>query len=159
MLTVNVICVGKLKEKWLREGCAEYIKRLGGYCRISVVELDEKKLPDNPSQAQIDAALDAEGTAILSAADNSYIIAMCIEGSKVTSPGLSQKINSVALNGTSSISFVIGSSFGLANKVKAAAKFKMSMSDMTFPHQLARVLLLEQIYRAFQISSGGKYHK
>ncbi|MBQ2756449.1 MAG: 23S rRNA (pseudouridine(1915)-N(3))-methyltransferase RlmH, partial [Oscillospiraceae bacterium] len=139
MLTVNVICVGKLKEKWLREGCAEYIKRLGGYCRISVVELDEKKLPDNPSQAQIDAALDAEGTAILSAADNSYIIAMCIEGSKVTSPGLSQKINSVALNGTSSISFVIGSSFGLANKVKAAAKFKMSMSDMTFPHQLARV--------------------
>ena len=159
MLTVNVICVGKLKEKWLREGCAEYIKRLGGYCRINVVELDEKKLPDNPSQAQIDAALDAEGTAILSAADNSYIIAMCIEGSKVTSPGLSQKINSVALNGTSSISFVIGSSFGLANKVKAAAKFKMSMSDMTFPHQLARVLLLEQIYRAFQISSGGKYHK
>ncbi|MBQ9938262.1 MAG: 23S rRNA (pseudouridine(1915)-N(3))-methyltransferase RlmH [Oscillospiraceae bacterium] len=159
MLTVNVICVGKLKEKWLREGCAEYIKRLGGYCRINVVELDEKKLPDNPSQAQIDAALDAEGTAILSAADNSYIIAMCIEGSKVTSPGLSQKINSVALNGTSSISFVIGSSFGLANKVKAAAKFKISMSDMTFPHQLARVLLLEQIYRAFQISSGGKYHK
>ena len=159
MLTVNVICVGKLKEKWLREGCAEYIKRLGGYCRINVVELDEKKLPDNPSQAQIDAALDAEGTAILSAADNSYIIAMCIEGSKVTSPGLSQKINSVALNGTSTISFVIGSSFGLADKVKAAAKFKMSMSDMTFPHQLARVLLLEQIYRAFQISSGGKYHK
>ena len=159
MLTVNVICVGKLKEKWLREGCAEYIKRLGGYCRINVVELDEKKLPDNPSQAQIDAALDAEGTAILSAADNSYIIAMCIEGSKVTSPGLSQKINSVALNGTSTISFVIGSSFGLANKVKAAAKFKMSMSDMTFPHQLARVLLLEQIYRAFQISSGGKDHK
>ena len=159
MLTVNVICVGKLKEKWLREGCAEYIKRLGGYCKINVVELDEKKLPDNPSQAQIDAALDTEGTAILSAADNSYIIAMCIEGSKVTSPGLSQKINSVALNGTSAISFVIGSSFGLADKVKAAAKFKMSMSDMTFPHQLARVLLLEQIYRAFQIASGGKYHK
>jgi len=159
LLTVNVICVGKLKEKWLREGCAEYSKRMGGYCKLNVIELDEKKLPDNPSAAQITAALDAEGTAILSAAEGSYIIAMCIEGSKITSPGLSQKISNVALNGTSSISFVIGSSFGLADKVKAAAKFKMSLSDMTFPHQLARLLLLEQIYRAFQISSGGKYHK
>ncbi len=159
MLTVNVICVGKLKESWLREGCAEYIKRLGAYCRLNMIELDEKRLPDQPSQAQLKAALDAEGAAILAAAGGSYIAAMCIEGAKLSSPGLSQRLDKLAVDGVSAVSFVIGSSFGLSERVKSAARLKLSMSDMTFPHQLARLMLLEQLYRAFQISTGGKYHK
>ena len=159
MLTVNIICVGRLKESWLREGCAEYIKRLGAYCRFNIVELDEKRLPEQPSQAQIKAALDAEGAAILSAADNSFIAAMCIEGAKLSSVELSQRIDKLAVSGVSAVSFVIGSSFGLSEQVKSAAKLRLSMSDMTFPHQLARLMLLEQLYRAFQISTGGKYHK
>ena len=159
MLTVNIICVGRLKESWLREGCAEYIKRLGAYCRFNIVELDEKRLPEQPSQAQIKAALDAEGAAILSAAGKSFIAAMCIEGAKLSSVELSQRIDKLAVSGISAVSFVIGSSFGLSEQVKSAAKLRLSMSDMTFPHQLARLMLLEQLYRAFQISTGGKYHK
>jgi len=159
LLTVNVICVGRLKESWLREGCAEYIKRLNGRCRLNIVELDEKRLPEQPSQAQIKAALDAEGDAILSAAGASYITAMCIEGEKLSSEGLAKRIEKLAAGGVSAVSFVIGSSFGLSDKVKEASRLRLSMSDMTFPHQLARLLLLEQLYRAFQISAGAKYHK
>ena len=144
MLTVKILCVGKLKERYWRDACAEYEKRLNGFCRFSIQEISESRLPENPSHAQIDSALAEEGE---------------IEGKLVSSEGLSEVIEKAALRGLSSISFFIGSSFGLSDRVKSAADFRLSMSPMTFPHQLARVMLCEQIYRAFQIQNNGKYHK
>ncbi len=158
MLNVKIITVGKLKEKFLREACEEYLKRLKRFCNISVVELDEYRLPDAPSEKEIEKALDAEGENILKSISG-YVIPLCIEGRQLSSEGLAEKIENIPLIGKSSLSFIIGSSFGLSEKVKAKADFKLSMSEMTFPHQLARVMLLEQIYRAFQINGGGKYHK
>lgn len=159
MLEVRVICVGKLKEAYWRDACAEYAKRLGGFCRFSIVELPESRLPDDPSQAQIDAALRAEGEKILAAAKGGVVIPLCIEGQQATSEQLSAKLDAFALDGHSTLCFVIGSSFGLDRSVKQAGSWNLSMSRMTFPHQLARVMLCEQLYRAFQISHGGKYHK
>lgn len=160
MLSVNIICVGRLKEKYLRDACDEYKKRLGGMCRLEITEIDPSPLPDSPSPAQISAALSAEGKKILSKIKpQSAVYAMCIEGGQMTSEKLSHELAQHGVNGVSSIYFIIGGSFGLAEEVKKAASYRLSMSQMTFPHQLARVMLLEQIYRAFQISSGGKYHK
>lgn len=160
MISVNIICVGKLKEKYLRDASAEYIKRLGAFCKISVTEIDPSPLPDKPSEAQIAAGLTAEGKKILSKIQPlSYTYAMCIEGKERSSEALSGEISSLGIKGTSVINFIIGGSFGLSDEVKKRADNRLSMSPMTFPHQLARVMLLEQIYRAFQISSGGKYHK
>jgi rRNA large subunit m3Psi methyltransferase RlmH len=159
MLTVYLICVGKLKEAYWKDACAEYEKRLRAFCSFFILELPECRLPDNPSDAQIRAALKTEGDAILSAAGNSALLALCIEGKALSSEQLSDKINTLAVNGTSTVSFVIGSSFGLSEAVKQKADFRLSMSPMTFPHQLARVMLCEQIYRAFQIIHHGKYHK
>lgn len=162
MMTVKIICVGKLKEKYLTEACREYMKRLGAFCSFSVEELPEERLPDNPSGKQIEAALSAEGKKILSAMEGKgrgYSFAMCIEGKQLSSEKLAEKIEQCAVGGYSRINFIIGSSFGIAPEVKSAADFRLSMSEMTFPHQLARVMLCEQIYRAFQINSGGKYHK
>ena len=117
-------------------------------------------MPDQPSEAEIDAALSAEGKQILAKiSQNSKIVAMCIEGSQVSSEQLAKQFETDAVSGTGSLSFIIGGSFGLSDEVKKRADLKLSMSKMTFPHQLARVMLLEQIYRAFQINSGGKYHK
>ena len=159
MLTVQILCVGKLKEVFWRDACAEYAKRLQAFCRFSIVEIPECKLPDHPSEAKISAALKAEGTKILFAAGNSAVFALCIEGKQFSSEQLSEKINMLSVNGTSAVSFVIGSSYGLSDEVKQSADFKLSMSPMTFPHQLARVMLCEQTYRAFQILNNGKYHK
>ena len=159
MLHIRVICVGKLKEAYLRDACAEYIKRLGAFCKISVIELPESRLPDSPSAALIEKALEAEAQAILQAAAGSALIPLCIEGTELTSPALASKIQEIALTGHSSISFVIGSSYGLSGLVKKAGIFLLSMSRMTFPHQLARVMVLEQLYRAMTISRGQKYHK
>lgn len=160
MLNLNIICIGKLKESYWREACMEYSKRLGTFCRFSIIELSESRLPDNPSQSQIETALEAEGDKILEAIGNgSAIIPLCIEGKQISSVQLAEKIETMTVNGISSICFIIGSSFGLAQKVKNAGTFKLSMSPMTFPHQLARVMLCEQIYRAFQINNHGKYHK
>lgn len=158
MLNVNVICIGKLKESYLKDACGEYLKRLMAFCKTNIIELDEYRLPDNPSQSQIDLALKEEGERILKKADGSTIIAMCIEGGQMPSEKLSKTIESLSQS-TSKISFIIGGSFGLSDEVKSRAKIKLSMSQMTFPHQLARVMLLEQIYRAFMITSGNKYHK
>lgn len=157
MLTVKIICVGNLKEKYWRDACGEYAKRLGTHCKFSIVELNEVRI-DKPSQALIDKALEEEGRAILKEAQGSVIVPLCIEGKMMSSEQLSGFIDDVALRGQSSISFVIGSSHGLSPEVKRAGK-GFSMSPMTFPHQLARVMLCEQIYRAFQISAGTKYHK
>jgi len=159
MLTVQILCVGKLKEAYWREACAEYGKRLQAFCQFSITELPESRLPDHPSEAQIVAALKTEGTRILSAVGNSAAFALCIEGRQLSSEQLAEKINVLSVNGTSSVSFLIGSSFGLSDEVKQAAGFKLSMSPMTFPHQLARVMLCEQTYRAFQIINNGRYHK
>lgn len=160
MININIVCVGKLKEKYLRDACAEYSKRLTAFCKLNIIELQPVALSLSPGEAEIDEALKREGKNILSKiSDSAYVIAMCIEGKQMPSVELSKMIDDVALRGQSNVTFVIGGSFGLSNEVKERADFKLSMSQMTFPHQLARVMLLEQIYRAFQISNGGKYHK
>lgn len=159
MMKINVICVGKLKEEYWRSACAEYGKRLHPFCRFSIIELPECRLPDRPSQAQITAALDSEGEKILSIAEGSLIFALCIEGNQLSSVELAEKIEMLGVQGIGSLSFVIGSSYGLSDSVKRKAEFKLSISPMTFPHQLARVMLCEQIYRSFQIINHGKYHK
>ncbi len=160
MLSITVLCVGKLKESYWREACAEYQKRLGNYCRVQVVEVAEERISDNPSASQIAVTVEAEGKRILShITADSMVVALCIEGKERDSLHLSQVMQNAAVGGTSKIVFVIGGSWGLSDAVKKRADVRLSMSPMTFPHQLARVMVLEQIYRAFQIASGGKYHK
>lgn len=159
MMKINLICVGKLKEAYWREACSEYAKRLGQFCSFSVTELAEHRLPSNPSDSQIAAALDEEGARLLSAAAGSISIALCIEGKGFSSIQLAEKIERYGVQGFGSLSFVIGSSYGLSRHVKEKADLQISMSQMTFPHQLARVMLMEQIYRAFEINNHGKYHK
>ncbi len=157
-MQIELITVGKLKEQWLRDAYAEYEKRLQRYCRLHLTELPEAKLKESPAPAEIEAALMQEGKAILDAC-RGKVIAMCIEGKMLKSEQFAEMLEQAAVSGDSTVSFVIGSSFGLADAVKKRADFKLSMSPMTFTHQIARVLLTEQIYRAFQISTGGKYHK
>ncbi|MBO5416659.1 MAG: 23S rRNA (pseudouridine(1915)-N(3))-methyltransferase RlmH [Clostridia bacterium] len=159
MLSVKIISVGTLKESYLREAVAEYSKRLSAYCKLSVVQLKETRLPDSPSEKEIDAALEDEAKAILSElSPRSYKIAMCVEGKQLSSEKLAEKLDTVS-NTHSEVCFVIGSSHGLSDKVKSACDMRLSVSEMTFPHQLLRVMLLEGIYRAFNIISGTKYHK
>ncbi|MBR1724982.1 MAG: 23S rRNA (pseudouridine(1915)-N(3))-methyltransferase RlmH [Ruminococcus sp.] len=161
MLKVNIICVGKLKEAYWRDAVAEYSKRLGGYCSFSVEELAESRLPDQPSEGQISAALEKEAAAMEKylSAKSALNIAMCIEGKTLSSEQLSEKISRSAVEGVSTVNFYIGSSFGLSESVKRRCQLRLSMSPMTFPHQLARVMLCEQIYRAFSIAAGSRYHK
>ena len=159
-MNINIICVGKLKEDYLRAACAEYQKRLGAFCRLNITELTPARLPENPNDSQIAAALADEADRILAKiSNNDAVFAMCIEGKMLSSETLSSEIDKLGVSGFGNISFIIGGSHGLDEKVKSRAKIRLSMSPMTFPHQLARVMLLEQIYRAFMISSGGKYHK
>ncbi len=161
MIKINLITVGKLKESFWRDAVAEYSKRLGAFCKLDVIELAESKLPDDPSEKQKLAALDCEAKAMQPYLEikNSFTIAMCIEGKQMTSEKLSEKLDFCAANGCSAVNFIIGSSFGIAQSIKAKSQLRLSMSEMTFPHQLARVMLIEQIYRAFQISANTKYHK
>lgn len=160
MLNVTVLCVGKLKESYWRDACAEYEKRLKPFCRFSLLEVAEERLPDNPSAAQIAMTIEAEGKRLLERIPKDCaVIPMCIEGKEMDSAALSARLDKMAVEGTSHIAFIIGGSWGLSEAVKNRASLRLSMSPMTFPHQLARVMLLEQIYRAFQISTGGKYHK
>lgn len=160
MLSVNIICVGKLKEKYWTMAVAEYEKRLKSFCRFKIIEIDEEKLPDNPGKAQIENTLDKEGKRIIkNIGKGAKVIALCIEGKIISSTQLSQMLNETAVNGTSEIDFIIGGSWGLSDEVKNMSHIHLSMSKMTFPHQLARVMLCEQVYRGFQILTGGKYHK
>ena len=158
MVTVNIICVGKLKEDFLIKAQKEYEKRLSSFCKINVIELPENKLSENPSEAQINASLDIEAKAILKKAKGK-LIALCIEGDLLSSVELSQRMENIAVSGTSEISFIIGGSFGLSDEVKNKAAIRLSMSKMTFPHHLARIMVLEQVYRAFNITANTKYHK
>lgn len=159
MRNIRLITVGKLKESYLSQGCAEYLKRLSAYAKVQVVELDETRLPERPSQAQIDAALAAESEKILDKAKGSALIALCVEGDLLSSEQLAAKLDTLEVQGNSAISLIIGSSFGLDEAVKKAAVLRLSFSRMTFPHQLMRLMLCEQLYRACSISAGGKYHK
>ena len=161
MIKINLITVGKLKEQYWRDAVAEYSKRLGAFCKLEIIELNESKLPDEPSEKQKLAALQSEAKAMepYLSAKGAFNFAMCIEGKQMTSEKLSQKLDSCGANGYSTISFIIGSSFGISEDIKTRADVRLSMSEMTFPHQLARVMLIEQIYRAFQISAHTKYHK
>lgn len=160
MTNVTVICPGKLKESYLRDACAEYVKRLSAFCRLTVNELQPAFLPDSPSPAQIADALEDEGKRIISKIPKgAYVVALCIEGRQYSSEDFAELIADGGVTGGSHLVFVIGSSFGLSDTVKARSNVKLSMSKMTFPHQLARVMLLEQIYRGFQIGTNRKYHK
>ena len=159
MQRITVLCVGKLKEKFYADAAAEYCKRLSRYCKIEVTELPETRLPEDPSPAEIKRALAAEANAIRQKLEGGAVVAMCIEGQTCSSEALSKKLAAFALEGKSKVTFLIGGSFGLDETLKKQADWRLSMSPMTFPHPLARVMLLEQIYRACQIAEGTRYHK
>ncbi len=160
MMNVQLIVLGKLKEKYMKDFSLEYEKRLSAYCKLAITELEPVKLSDNPSQSEIENALSKETQMIMAKIPkNSFVFSMCIEGKQMSSEDLSQKLNDIALSGKSSVVFIIGSSFGLSDEIKRMSDFEFSMSKMTFPHKLARIMLEEQIYRGFSISNNGKYHK
>ncbi|MGN1133521.1 MAG: 23S rRNA (pseudouridine(1915)-N(3))-methyltransferase RlmH [Oscillospiraceae bacterium] len=161
MIKINLIVIGKLKEKYWRDACSEYAKRLSSSCKLEIIELSESRLPDKPSEKEIAAALEREAKAILPYCEKSHTasIAMCIEGKQLASTQLADTIQDLSTQGYSTVNFIVGSSFGLSDVIKNKCRLKLSMSEMTFPHQLARVMLLEQIYRCFQILSGTSYHK
>ncbi len=160
MFDITLITVGKLKEKFYLSAAAEYEKRLKGYCHFQLLELPETRLPDDPSPAQIAAGLEKEADAILSKLPKSaWFCVLTPEGKTLSSEALAEKLGQVKLSGKSSACFLIGSSFGIAERIKAQADFRLSMSPMTFPHHLARIMVLEQLYRAEAISAGSKYHK
>ena len=160
MLTVKLICVGKLKEKFYIDAAAEYQKRLKGSCRLEVIELPEQKLHESPAPAEIEQALAREAALIEEKLPKGgAVIALCIEGTELSSEALSKKLAQLASAGASQLTFLIGGSFGLHPRVKQRADLRLSMSPMTFPHHLARVMLLEQLYRAYQIDAGTRYHK
>ena len=160
MMRITVIALGRLKEAYLRDACAEYAKRLQAFCQLHLIELTPCKLTDQPSESKILSALDKEAEQIeRSIPSGAKVVALCIEGQSMPSEKFGAYLQQAAVSGSGSIAFVIGSSFGLSEQLKRRADLRLSMSPMTFPHQLARVMLLEQIYRGFQILSGGKYHK
>lgn len=160
MLKVDLITVGKLKEDYLRRACEEYQKRLGAFVKLQIIELPEGKMPQDPSAAQIESYLAQEGQSILSKIPaQSFVVAMCIEGQMLSSEQLAETFLRQQTGGISQMSFIIGGSWGLDPAVKQRSNLKLSMSRMTFPHQLARVMLLEQIYRACSINNHSKYHK
>ena len=160
MQRVTVLCVGKLKEKFYTDAAAEYVKRLQRYCKLDVVELPEYRLPEEPSPAEIQKALQTEGAAIRERLPRGgAVVALCIEGKPCSSEELSRRIIDFGVQGKTQITFLIGGSVGLDESIKKQADWRLSMSPMTFPHHMARIMLLEQIYRAYQIAGGAKYHK
>lgn len=160
MQRVTVLCVGKLKEKFYLEAAAEYVKRLQRFCKLELVELPESRLPESPSPAEVQRALAAEAVAIRERLPKGgAVIALCIEGKPCSSVELSRRMEELAVAGKTQLTFLIGGSVGLDEGLKRQADWRLSMSPMTFPHHLARVMVLEQIYRAYQINAGTKYHK
>lgn len=160
MQKVTILCVGKLKEKFYMDAAAEYAKRLSRYCKLELVELPEERLPEDPSPAQIEAALLKEAAAIRAKLPaGAALVALCVEGELRSSEALARQMADWASQGVGQLVFLIGGSFGLHPSIKKAAKLRLSMSPMTFPHHLARVMVLEQIYRAYQINAGTRYHK
>ena len=164
-MNVNFIVMGKLKEIWFREACAEYQKRLcarnagGTSANLTVKELEPVDLPQDPSRAQIENALEREAQLIREHIKSGFTAAMCVEGKTLSSEELAAKLENIGNSGISAVNFIIGSSFGLADSLKRECDLRLSMSPMTFPHGLARVMLFEQVYRAFSIINNSKYHK
>ena len=159
MVNVKLIAMGTLKESYLRDAAAEYEKRLGAFCRFEIVQLKEDRIGEAPSDLEIKSTLDKESVRILEQIPSrAYCIAMCVEGEQLSSEQLAAKLDAV-MNTSGDICFVIGSSYGLSDRVKQRAQMRLSVSKLTFPHQLMRVILLEAVYRAFNIQRGTKYHK
>lgn len=160
MFEITLITVGKLKEKFYLDAASEYEKRLSGYCRFKIIELQECRLSDTPSHAEISAGLEKEAEQILAKIPKgAWFCVLTPEGKLLSSEALADKLKDIKVSGTSSACFLIGSSFGIAQSLKNRADFKLSMSPMTFPHHLARIMVLEQLYRAEAIQVGSKYHK
>ena len=160
MFEMTLIAMGKLKEKFYISAAEEYEKRMKGYCQFRILELPETRLPDNPSPAEIAAGLEKEADLILTKIPKgTWFCVLTPEGKLLSSEELAEKMHSIKLSGKSSACFLIGSSFGIAQRIKALADYKLSMSPMTFPHHLARVMVLEQLYRSEAIQAGSKYHK
>jgi len=159
-MNISIITVGKLKEKYLRQGIEEYLKRLSAYAKIEVIEVSDEKAPETLSETEMDLVKKKEGERILGKIHpDTYVIALAINGSMKTSEQFAEKINQLALHGKSKIAFIIGGSLGLSDEVLKRANDSLSFSKMTFPHQLMRLILVEQIYRAFRIIRGEPYHK
>lgn len=159
-MQINIIYVGNIKDKYFSDAVKEYEKRLSAYCKVVNTEIKETKIPENASAAQINRAIEEEGEKILSVLpQKSYKIALAVEGTMLSSEELAKKIDLSLTGGYSSISFIIGGAFGMSEKVKKACDMMLSVSRMTFTHRMMRVIILEQIYRAYNILSGGKYHK
>ena len=159
-MNISVISVGKLKEKYLKLGIEEFSKRLSKYCKLDLIELEDEKCPENLSEKDMEIVKNKEGQRILSKIkNNSYVIALAIDGKKLSSEELADTISKLAVRGNSHITFIIGGSLGLSNEVLKRADYKLSFSKMTFPHQLMKLILLEQVYRAFRINNNEPYHK
>ncbi len=159
-MNINIIAVGKIKEKYIKEGIGEFSKRLSRYASLKIIELNDEKAPENLSDKDMQIIKDKEGSKIIEKLpQNSYIIGLTIDGKGLSSEGLSEKMEDIMLSGKSDISFIIGGSLGLSNQVIERCQYKLSFSKMTFPHQLMRLILLEQVYRAFRIMRGEPYHK
>ena len=159
-MRISIVCVGKIKEKYLKLGIDEFSKRLSKYCKLEVIELDDEKAPENLSDKEMLMIKEKEGKKILSKIkENAHVIALAIDGKNLSSEELADNINNLGVRGTSHIVFVIGGSLGLSDEVLKRANYKLSFSKMTFPHQLMRLILLEQVYRAYRINSGEPYHK
>ena len=160
MFEITLIAMGKLKEKFYLSAAAEYEKRLKGYCKFQILELPEVRLPDDPSPAEISAGLEKEAETILNKMPkNCWLCVFTPEGKILSSEDFAGKLKDVKLSGKSSACFLIGSSFGISPRIKEKADFQLSMGRMTFPHHLARIMVLEQIYRAEAIQAGSKYQK
>ena len=160
MIRIDIICVGKIKERYYRDAVDEYAKRLSRYAKLSIIEVADEPTPDGASAAEESQILRKEGERILARMDpEAYRIVLAIDGKKLDSPGLAARLSDEMVSGTSRIQLIIGGSLGLAPEVQRAADWRLSFSDMTFPHQLMRVILLEQLYRAFRIMNNEPYHK
>jgi len=160
MISIKVICTGKLKERFYIDASDEYTKRLGSYCKLDIKEIPEQRLSDKPSEAEVSAALEKESKEFeANLPAGCTVAALCVEGRRMSSPELAEFITDRMGSGSPRLCFLIGGSRGLHDSIKKRADIKLSMSDMTFPHHLARIMLLEQLYRAFKINEGGKYHK
>lgn len=160
MIKVKVICMGRLKEQYFKDAQAEYLKRLYAFCEVEIKEIKEQRLPDKFSESELKEALKKEGDKIKAEIPaGAYTAALCIEGKELSSEALAQHIRVKCAEGNSRFVFIIGSSFGLDESVKKLCDLRLSFSPMTFPHRLARIMLLEQVYRAFSINANTKYHK
>lgn len=158
-MKITIACVGKIKEKYLTAGIDEFTKRLTPFCKLETVAINEEKMPDNPSPAEKEQVLEKETQRLLAIIpENSYVILLDVIGKQLSSPELANKIDALALNGNSHITFVIGGAFGYTDALRKRADYALSFSKMTFTHQMIRLLLIEQIYRAYKISNNQKYH-